>query len=1085
MPRPQVRNRNMTDHLTDDTILLYVTGSHTDGADSHIETHLAACATCRARVDEWRGIASAVYRRAEREAVTLPPLELPDLVGARHASHAHITHDARSDNHTTEGEPPMNITYPLPHPRQNRALHSAGIAAALVLMFAFVLAMLLNLDPRPPAAGTMAAQDATSTPQERADIVVAKGEIPRGVLITAGMVEMRAWPLEAAPFTALGVVDSVIGKYARSAFFDGQPILSNMVTDNPDDLAAVDPTMNTVATTRQPAPIAMVNVVVAVQAIQKGRTIAPNSIRLQPWPVDALPTGAMMSTAEVIGTTARTDIFVEQPILSTMIEGEPTGEAAPEESVYNLLAEYDDLTTFRELIDLDTEQFQPMLRSNAAAFVIAPTDAAFALLNESDMAALHADSSLLHDFLNVYIYPGNQTVSRTFSDTSLTLRRMHQLTNGSTVLVIGNLITTPDGVLVARTSGGPLNVADLLPPGTVAFTLQYPYGAAYAPGDGVNILTTLCFVEIDGEFQSLRPAADQTCQLVTQTLIEGAQVVQVLASDNAANTMINLAVSPQDSAVLAWLTQASLPVTPVLVESQTLDIPDGHVVVTLSTDDVNSTAGVDPGDVLHLLATDRQDADEPMQLLTENGLVMSVSALNGVQIAVLPDVAEAVVGALNQGKFITLALTETTQSDEINIVVATQAIRRGSIIPEGAVALIEWPADAVPFNSISNIEDVIEKRARTDIFVDQPILASMVVDNLSNTAPIDFSAGLVLPEGTVAVALPLDPMSSVAYVLQSGDVVDLLVTLCFADADEEFQWLIPSQLNLFSPPDEADLDSMNTADCRRITQRVVQNALVVHVGDFPADSILFEEDATPTPQPRTQPPDIITLAVAPEAATILTWMVQANLPMTFVLKETTIGSIPDGQVGVGLGFDRFSASGVDTLQAGDHVHLEVRQNCFVTTTECPQINPAIWTARATILEVANQDSPRGIHFTVQPDDALMLTHFQEINYVLWMLPDDELPHVQAGHVLIHIPINQAQVAEDLPMGDAAIIIRESVVTREAVFLGELFTPGERGEWRDSVTLTLPPLTAQAILHHIRGGGTITIVPRDEAEPGEA
>jgi hypothetical protein len=94
---------------------------------------------------------------------------------------------------------------------------------------------------------------------------------------------------------------------------------------------------------------------------------------------------------------------------------------------------------------------------------------------------------------------------------------------------------------------------------------------------------------------------------------------------------------------------------------------------------------------------------------------------------------------------------------------------------------------------------------------------------------------------------------------------------------------------------------------RMVTQRTVQDALVVHVGNFPVNGKLFGKVPTPTPIPTpdkdakssssksTAPkatavpprPDIITLAVSPQDAVVLTWMMEARLPITFALRSAT------------------------------------------------------------------------------------------------------------------------------------------------------------------------------------------------------
>jgi hypothetical protein len=88
-----------------------------------------------------------------------------------------------------------------------------------------------------------------------------------------------------------------------------------------------------------------------------------------------------------------------------------------------------------------------------------------------------------------------------------------------------------------------------------------------------------------------------------------------------------------------------------------------------------------------------------------------------------------------------------------------------------------------------------------------------------------------------------------------------------------------------------------------VTQRTVQDALVVHVGNFPPDGRFIGVPPTPTPIPEeeeetgqgTPPPptptpsrpDIITLGVTPQDAVVLTWLIEARIPVTLALRSAT------------------------------------------------------------------------------------------------------------------------------------------------------------------------------------------------------
>lgn len=268
-----------------------------------------------------------------------------------------------------------------------------------------------------------------------------------------------------------------------------------------------------------------------------------------------------------------------------------------------------------------------------------------------------------------------------------------------------------------------------------------------------------------------------------------------------------------------------------------------------------------------------------------------------------------------------------TPFEYVDVIIAVQELRRGVRIPAEAVQFAPWPLEAAPFNAVTNIEDVVGKIARTDIFVEQPILTSMVTDDYTSLADVGSIAAAVLPDDLVAVAIPIDRVTSVAYAVQDGDRVDIIVSMLFVTVDDTFQTIAPNNITLFQISDEGiaftntiqgrpDSTSLGPAIIgpserqrpRLVTQQTIQNALVLHVGTFPLDGDFLpitptpsgDDAPTPTPVPQqaaggqqgtavpTSPPprpDIITLGVTPQEAVVLTWAVEARLPLTLALRS--------------------------------------------------------------------------------------------------------------------------------------------------------------------------------------------------------
>ncbi len=256
------------------------------------------------------------------------------------------------------------------------------------------------------------------------------------------------------------------------------------------------------------------------------------------------------------------------------------------------------------------------------------------------------------------------------------------------------------------------------------------------------------------------------------------------------------------------------------------------------------------------------------------------------------------------------------------IVVAIQELPRGITIPEsGAVDLRPWPANAVPENAETDVRNVIGRIARTDIAREQPVLSTLIVENLRQIAASGSEAAAVIPQGLRAIAVPMDRLTGVAYGIQDGDYVDVIVSFLFVDVDPNFQSLKPNKLSIitvkpdgsidFSPPVQGELQPSNFTQGpvlvsptevqrpRLVTQTTVQSAFVVHVGNFPLDGKFIARPApppTPTPaenEPTKQAPpptptppfpDIITIAVSPQDAVVLTWAIESRIPLTLVLR---------------------------------------------------------------------------------------------------------------------------------------------------------------------------------------------------------
>lgn len=252
------------------------------------------------------------------------------------------------------------------------------------------------------------------------------------------------------------------------------------------------------------------------------------------------------------------------------------------------------------------------------------------------------------------------------------------------------------------------------------------------------------------------------------------------------------------------------------------------------------------------------------------------------------------------------------------VVIAVQNIPRGTVINPDVVDVLRFPAESVPSGAFAEEEDVIGFIAATDIFSEELVLSRNLVQDFSQLGSTGSDAAAVLDPGRVAVAVPIDRITSVAYALQPGDRVDVIVSMLFVDVDQDFQTILPNNMTVgrfFTgtetqpdgtsqvvrefdlPPFEGNVETytfradeidsrsvgmQNTNSVtgltdltvrddvilpvvihpseqqrpRLVTQRTVTDAQVIWVGEFPRDGRIFMPAATPTPIPEEEPTEV-------------------------------------------------------------------------------------------------------------------------------------------------------------------------------------------------------------------------------------
>jgi Flp pilus assembly protein CpaB len=165
-------------------------------------------------------------------------------------------------------------------------------------------------------------------------------------------------------------------------------------------------------------------------------------------------------------------------------------------------------------------------------------------------------------------------------------------------------------------------------------------------------------------------------------------------------------------------------------------------------------------------------------------------------------------------------LAEPTTS----LVVAFQNIPERTEITADQLGQVDWPQRIpTPLGAHSNQEEVTNKLTLVPIFPGQPVVDKMLVDK-ETLKETHSNASLILDNGSVAMALPVSLNTNVAEAIQAGDRVDLIVTFTLQPITGTQTAGVPVIL----------------------TQRLLQDVLVLQVGPWPRPGAAAQQSATTT-----------------------------------------------------------------------------------------------------------------------------------------------------------------------------------------------------------------------------------------------
>lgn len=224
-----------------------------------------------------------------------------------------------------------------------------------------------------------------------------------------------------------------------------------------------------------------------------------------------------------------------------------------------------------------------------------------------------------------------------------------------------------------------------------------------------------------------------------------------------------------------------------------------------------------------------------------------------------------------------------TEVPKQKVLVALQNIGQANMIDPALVELREFEQTQVPPDAVLNTADIAGKLAAVDISQGQIIRRDMLTDE-EEIVKMGVNAAFLIPPGRVAVAFPIDELSSVAYALEAGDTIDMLITMELVNIDPE------TQIKLPLPSEETDVENMQQIP-RMVSQLTLQDVSILKIGPWGEKPLepptTDEETAQPPPEEEEGPapgPTIMTVLVDQQDALVLKFARESGASIDFALR---------------------------------------------------------------------------------------------------------------------------------------------------------------------------------------------------------
>lgn len=215
--------------------------------------------------------------------------------------------------------------------------------------------------------------------------------------------------------------------------------------------------------------------------------------------------------------------------------------------------------------------------------------------------------------------------------------------------------------------------------------------------------------------------------------------------------------------------------------------------------------------------------------------------------------------------------SEPPEVEREEVVVAIQPIAEDELV-EGRIELRAVPVETIPEGALRSLEGTANMLAAG------PIPQGTIIQDDLLLSPEERleegELGKLLEPGFVAVALPINELSSVSYGIRPGDHIDVLMTFFFVDMDQETQTIAPLCPPLCTGAGGEQQEAQVAEQRPRLaSQLTLQDVRVLGVGRWEQEQEQpTEEEAQQQRAQEPAPvvlPEYITLMVTPQDALVL------------------------------------------------------------------------------------------------------------------------------------------------------------------------------------------------------------------------